>query len=341
MKEASQLSLFFLYLQNRFIMSKKKTKYIFDQKSLSFKIKHTTLNEKIKTVSFSVVFGLVVAVVFIVIIYFFIDSPKEKILKRQVQTYERQYNVLNKEVDRLSEVLSVLEDRDKDVYRVIFEAEPSKLDYGKLINKHSLLLNSGVNTTELIINTSKKIDDLTKRLYIQSKSFDEVFPIAKSKKERMVCMPAILPISKKASTLVSGFGSRFHPILQIRRMHTGIDFSAKTGTPVYATADGMVADPNSSGTGYGLCIVINHGFGFETLYAHLSKIKVKSGQKVKRGDVIGFVGSTGLSQAPHLHYEIRKNKQPINPVYYFFNDLSIEEYEKVIEKSQEDNQSLS
>lgn len=322
-------------------MSKKKTKYVFDQKSLSFKIKHTTLNEKIKTVSFSVGFGLVMAVVFIVVIYFFIDSPKEKILKRQVQNYERQYDVLNKEIENLSEILHVIESRDKDVYRVIFEAEPSEINYDKLTNKNSLILSSELNTSNLIINTSKKVDQIAKRLYLQSKSFDEVFPIAKSKKERMTCMPAILPISHKASNLVSGFGSRFHPILQIRRMHTGIDFSAKTGTPVYATADGVVSDPNGSGTGYGICILINHGFGFETLYAHLSKMKVRSGQKVKRGDVIGFVGNTGLTQAPHLHYEVRKNGSAVNPVYYFFNDLSIEEYEKVIEKSKEDNQSLS
>lgn len=258
-----------------------------------------------------------------------------------MQSYERQYDVLNKEIDNLSEVLKVIESRDKDVYRVIFEAEPSLSGSEKLTNKNSLLLSSQGNTSELIVKTSKKIDEIAKRLYLQSKSFDEIFPIAKSKKERMTCMPAILPISQKASNLVSGFGSRFHPILQIRRMHTGIDFSAKTGTPVYATADGVVSDPNGSGTGYGICILIDHGFGFETLYAHLSKIKVRKGQKVKRGDVIGFVGSTGLTQAPHLHYEIHKNGQPINPVYYFFNDLSIEEYEKVIEKSQEDNQSLS
>lgn len=322
-------------------MAKKKTKYEFDQKSLSFKIKKTTLNEKLKTISFNFGFSLVLAVVFIVIIYLFIDSPKEKVLKRQAQTYERQYMVLNKEIDNLSEVLSVIENRDNDVYRVIFEAEPSEIDINNLRNKNSVLLNSGVSTSDIILNTSKKVDELAKRLYIQSKSFDEIFPIAKSKKDRMICMPAILPISKDRSNLVSGFGSRFHPILQIRRMHTGIDFSARTGTPVYATADGVVAYPNGAGTGYGVFIVIDHGYGFETLYAHLSKKKVKAGQRVKRGDIIGNVGSTGLSQAPHLHYEVRKNGQPINPVYYFFNDLSIEEYEKVIEKSQEDNQSLS
>lgn len=322
-------------------MAKKKTKYEFDQKSLSFKIKKTTLNEKLKTISFNFGFSLVLAVVFIVIIYLFIDSPKEKVLKRQAQTYERQYKVLNKEIDNLSEVLSVIENRDNDVYRVIFEAEPSEININNLRNKNSVLLNSGVSTSDIILNTSKKVDELAKRLYIQSKSFDEIFPIAKSKKDRMICMPAILPISKDRSNLVSGFGSRFHPILQIRRMHTGIDFSARTGTPVYATADGVVAYPNGAGTGYGVFIVIDHGYGFETLYAHLSKKKVKAGQRVKRGDIIGNVGSTGLSQAPHLHYEVRKNGKPINPVYYFFNDLSIEEYEKVIEKSQEDNQSLS
>ncbi|MFA6367196.1 MAG: peptidoglycan DD-metalloendopeptidase family protein [Bacteroidales bacterium] len=324
-------------------MSKKKTKYIFDQKSLSFKIKKSTLKEKLKHISFSVGFGLVVAVLFIVIIYYFIDSPKEKMLKRQVQTYERQYSVLNKKVDNLSKVLNVIEDRDKDVYRVVFEAEPMQYNSKNLNNnlKESVAINAGVNNDELIDNAVKKIDELSKRLYIQSKSLDEVFSIAKTKKERMVCMPAILPISKKASNLISGYGSRFHPILQIRRMHSGIDFSAQTGTPIYATGDGVVVESESAGSGYGLAVKINHGFGFETLYAHLSKIKVKIGQKVKRGDVIGLVGSTGLTQAPHLHYEVYKNGSTVNPVYYFFNDLTVEEYEEVIEKSQQDNQSLS
>lgn len=324
-------------------MSKKKTKYIFDQKSLSFKIKKTSLKDKIKHISFSVGFGLVLAVLFVVIIYYFVDSPKEKMLKRQVQTYERQYNILNKKVDNLSKVLNVIEYRDKDVYRVVFEAEPIEHNAKKLIHnsEENLALNDGINNNELIVNTERKIDKFSKRLYIQSKSLDDVFSIAKTKKERMVCMPAILPISKNASNLISGFGSRFHPILQIRRMHSGIDFSAQTGTPIYATGDGVVVESESSGSGYGLAVKINHGFGFETLYAHLSKIKVKIGQKVKRGDIIGLVGSTGLTQAPHLHYEVHKNDTAVNPVYYFFNDLTVKEYEEVIEKSQQDNQSLS
>lgn len=321
----------------------KKTKYIFDQKTLSFKIKKTTLKEKLRRISFSVAFGLVLAVVFIVAIYYLVDSPKEKILKRQVQSYERQYSTLNKKVRTLSDIVIDLEGRDKDVYRVIFEAEPFQLDFEKekeLKKKYEDLKNE-TNNNELILMTTQKIDNLSKRLYVQSKSLDEVFSMAKTKKERLLCMPAILPVSKKVSTLVSGFGMRFHPILQIRRMHTGIDFSSPTGTPVYATGDGVVVESDGSGSGYGLSVKLNHGFGFETLYAHLSKINVKAGQKVKRGDVIGLVGSTGLAQAPHLHYEVHKNGTQVNPVYYFFNDLSVDEYEEVIEKSQQDNQSLS
>lgn len=334
------MSLFFLYLQS--LMSKK-TKYIFDQKTLSFKIKKTTVKEKLRRISFSVGFGLVLAVVFVVAIYYLFDSPKEKILKRQVQAYERQYSSLNKKVRTLSDIVVDLEGRDKDVYRVIFEAEPFQLNFEKeneLKKKYEDLKNE-TNNNDLILMTTRKINDLSKRLYIQSKSLDEVFSMAKTKKERLLCMPAILPVSKTVSTLVSGFGMRFHPILQIRRMHTGIDFSAPTGTPVYATGDGVVLESEGSGNGYGLAVKVNHGFGFETLYAHLSKINVSTGQKVKRGDVIGLVGSTGLAQAPHLHYEVHKNGIQVNPVYYFFNDLSVDEYEEVIEKSQQDNQSLS
>jgi murein DD-endopeptidase MepM/ murein hydrolase activator NlpD len=321
----------------------KKTKYIFDQKTLSFKIKKTTLKEKVKHISFSVGFGLVLAVVFIVAIYYLVDSPKEKILERQVQAYERNYNVLNKRVNTLSDIVVDLEGRDKDVYRVIFEAEPNQLEFekAKKVKDEYEALKRETNNNELVLMTTKKIDELSKRLYIQSKSLDEVFGMAKTKKERLLCMPAILPVSKTVSHLISGFGMRFHPILQIRRMHTGIDFSAPTGTPIYATGDGVVAESEGSGNGYGLAVKINHGFGFETLYAHMSKIMVKTGQKVKRGDVIGLVGSTGLAQAPHLHYEVHKNGIQVNPVYYFFNDLSVDEYEEVIEKSQQDNQSLS
>ncbi|MDR0971266.1 MAG: M23 family metallopeptidase [Bacteroidales bacterium] len=320
----------------------KKTRYIFDATSLSFKKKNFTIKEKLKHVSFGVAFGLVLSVTMVLIIYYFIDSPKEKILKRQVSSYERQYNSLNKQIDNLSDMLIDVENRDKEVYRVIFEVEPTQIDleYQKQKDKIKRERQS-FSESDLISLTKEKINLLEKRLFSQEKSLKEILQIAKNKKERMVSMPAILPISKNKSKLVSGFGNRFHPILQIKRMHSGIDFSAPTGTEVYATANGQIEDFNMAGSGYGLAIVINHGFGYETLYAHLSKILVKPGDKVVRGDIIGLVGSTGLTQAPHLHYEVHKNQKPVNPVYYFFNDLTIEEYEKVIEKSQEENQSLS
>ncbi|MBP1630280.1 MAG: peptidase, family [Bacteroidetes bacterium] len=320
----------------------KKVKYIFDPHSLSFKIKTTPLKEKIKNLSFSMAFGLVFAVVFSFVIYYFVDSPKEKILKSQLQGYEIEYDRLEKKVDLMSDVLEDIEYRDNNVYRVIFMAEP--LDDGKRKGvgsneKYQQILNS--TKSELIVGTAKKVDELTRRLYSQTKSIDELFNMAKTKKERFICMPAILPLAKDVSSLSSGFGLRYHPILQIKRMHTGIDFTAPTGTPIHATADGVVVEADRSGSGYGNAIKINHGFGFETLYAHLQKINVAAGKKVKRGDIIGLVGSTGLSQAPHLHYEVHQNGKQVNPVFFFFNDLSAEEYEQVLELANKENQSLS
>lgn len=320
----------------------KKIKYVFDHNSLTFKIKKHSLKDRIKNISFSVGFGLVMASVFIVLFYMFIDSPEEKILKRQLNTYEMQYKQLNLRVKQMSEVLEDIEDRDDNVYRMVFMSEPfSKEKRNQLLNRNTQyeeLFTS--SNSDLIINTTKQVDELTQRLYAQSISINQVFEMAKNKKERALSIPAILPLDKKKSKLSSGFGYRFHPILQIKRMHTGIDFTAKTGTAVYATADGVVVESDRS-SGYGNLVTIDHGYGFKTLYAHLSKFNTTKGKKVKRGDIIGYVGSTGLSQTPHLHYEVHQNNRAVNPVMFFFNDLSAEEYEEVLELASKENQSLS
>lgn len=320
----------------------KMIKYTYDHNSLTFTIKRKTIKERLKNILFNLSYGLVFATVFIFLFYIFIDSPEEKILKRKLNTYEIQYNHLNKRIDQLSKVLEDIEIRDDNVYRLIFMAEPiPRKERNKIFDKskeYEELFSSSKN--ELIINTTKKIDDLSQRIYTQTNSIDEVFRMAKNKKERALSIPAILPLLKQKSRLCSGFGYRFHPILQIKKMHTGIDFTAPIGTPVYATADGAVIKSERT-TGYGNAIIIDHGFGFKTLYAHLSRFNTSRGKKVKRGDVIGFVGSTGLSQSPHLHYEVHQFNKPVNPVYFFFNDLSAEEYEMVLELANKENQSLS
>lgn len=206
------------------------------------------------------------------------------------------------------------------------------------------LLTDNTDVDPLLRSTTARLDTLCNRLYVQSLSMDEVYEMARNKQERMASMPAIMPVKKTDCKVVSGFGYRYHPILRYMRMHTGIDLSARTGTPVYATGDGVVEEAGSGAegfSGYGTVCVIDHGFGFKTLYAHLGKVTVRKGQKVRRGEQIGTLGSSGLSQGPHVHYEVIQNNKKVNPVYFFFNDLSPEEYEQVIELANQENQCLS
>ena len=279
----------------------------------------------------------------LLIFYQFFDSPKEKKLKLEIQNLTSQYEVIDKNMKQVEIVLDEIQDRDDNIYRVIFEADPIPTSIRKQgfggVNRYEKLL--GLSNSELMINTSKKIDQLTKQLYLQSKSFDEVIDLAKNKSNMLASIPAIQPVANKdLKRMASGYGYRIHPIYKTRKMHYGMDFSAKTGTEIYSTGDGVVSKVKRSKRGYGNYVKINHGFGYETLYAHMSKYIVKKGQKVKRGEVIGFVGNSGISTAPHLHYEVRKDNKKINPVNFYYNDLSPEEYEKMLEISQQSNQSL-
>ena len=268
---------------------------------------------------------------------------KEKKLKLEIQNLTSQYEVIDKNMKQVEIVLDEIQDRDDNIYRVIFEADPIPTSIRKQgfggVNRYEKLL--GLSNSELMINTSKKIDQLTKQLYLQSKSFDEVIDLAKNKSNMLASIPAIQPVANKdLKRMASGYGYRIHPIYKTRKMHYGMDFSAKTGTEIYSTGDGVVSKVKRSKRGYGNYVKINHGFGYETLYAHMSKYIVKKGQKVKRGEIIGFVGNSGISTAPHLHYEVRKDNKKINPLNFYYNDLSPEEYEKMLEISLQSNQSL-
>ncbi len=251
---------------------------------------------------------------------------------------------LDKRVEKLNKVLVDIENRDDNIYRTIFEAEPIPSNFRKAgiggSDRYEFL--KGFENSQTIIRTAQKIDKLSRELYIQSKSFDDVYKMAKNKARMLASIPAIQPLSNKdLKRIASGFGYRIHPIYKTWRMHTGIDFTAPIGTPLYATGDGVIERIKGKMSGYGKVVIINHGYGYESLYAHMSKIIVRPGEKVKRGQVIGYVGNTGRSTGPHVHYEIKKNGKPINPVHFFFQDLTPEEYEKVIEISSRPNQSMS
>ena len=320
-----------------------KVKYYYDTKTLSYKRIELSVANKIKKILYFF-FGSALTGFFMVVIFLqFFDSPKEKIWNREIQQLSIQYKIIQNKLEKAEIVLDDLQKRDDNIYRLIFEADPipksiRKAGYGG-VNRYQDL--TGFNNSELVISTSKKIDQVTKQLYIQSKSFDEIIDLAKNKTTMLASIPAIQPVSNKdLSRMASGFGNRIHPIYKTKKFHAGMDFSAKTGTPIYATGDGEISKVKRSRKGYGNHVVINHGFGYKTLYAHMSKYIVKKRQKVKRGDIIGYVGNTGTSVAPHLHYEVHKDGKKINPVNFYYNDLTPEQFEKMLLISSQSNQSF-
>jgi len=318
-------------------------KYRYNPATLSYeKIEYGFIYKFKRLLSFTAI-GLIFAAIIIFLAYTFIDSPKEKLLKREIDQLVMQYEILNNRLDQTSVVLDDLQDRDDNIYRVIFEAEPipsaiRKAGFGG-INRYKKL--QGFDHSNLIIEITKQLDKISKQLYIQSKSFDDVFGMAKNKSEMLAAIPAIQPIANKNLTRVaSGFGYRIDPVYKTKKLHTGMDFTAPKGTEIYTTGNGTIVEIKKSKRGYGNHITIDHGYGYKTLYAHMNKIIVRRGQKVKRGEVIGYVGNTGKSLGPHLHYEVIKNGRKINPVNFYYNDLTPEEYEKMIELASRVNQSF-
>lgn len=320
-----------------------RTKYYFNTDSLKFERVVVTFRKRLLRVlgwlSTAAVFGVIV----LLLAYSFLDSPKEKQLKREIGALSLQYELLQQRMVLASAVLEDLEKRDDQIYRVIFEAEAIPADVRTAgfggVNRYKDL--EGFNNAELMINSTRTMDKLYRRMYIQSKSYDEVFELVKKKAELLASIPAIQPVTKRNITrLASGFGHRIHPIYKTYMMHAGIDFTAPIGTEIYATGNGVVAKTEYNGRGYGNNVVIQHGYGYSTLYGHMSRFAVRPGQRVKRGDVIGYVGNTGSSTGPHVHYEVIKNGKKIDPINFFFNDLTAEEYEKIREQASQSNQSF-
>jgi len=319
-----------------------KTNYRFNPDTLSFDKIERNIKTLVRRVLGYLSTGLVSGLMFFFIFLQFFDPPQTKRLKRQNDQLLSQYTLMNKDFEKLSKVLEDIQNRDDNIYRVIFEAEPipstvRMAGFGGA-NRYSKL--EELDNSELIINTNRKLDILSKQVFVQAKSYDEVAKMALNKEKMIASMPSIMPVSNNdLKRTASGWGMRIHPIYKIPRFHYGMDFSATTGTDVFATGIGVVKEASRE-TGYGNRIVIDHGYGYETFYAHLSKINVKIGQKVNRGDIIGSVGSTGTSTAPHLHYEVSKNGEKVNPQNYYFQDLTPAEYEKMIAISSNMGQSF-
>lgn len=320
-----------------------RTKFIFNTKTLSYEKHIEPIGKRILKLLSMLSTSLVISVVFIFLVYRFVDSPKEKQLKREIANLELNYNLLNQRVDNINAVLNDLESRDDNIYRAIFEAEPLPDELRQSgfagVNRYDKL--DGFQYSDLIKQLTQKVDKLSKATVIQSRSYDDIWNLINNQEKMLGSIPAIMPIHQKDLKLMaSGFGERIDPIYKTSHFHAGMDFVADIGKPIYATGNGTVEFAGTDDSGYGIHVKINHGFGYLTLYGHMSQLKVVEGQKVKRGDLIGLVGSTGKSVGPHLHYEVHKNGVPVNPVNYYFSDLTPEEYNELIELSRQPSQSF-
>lgn len=320
-----------------------KTKYKYNPDSLSFDQIKLSFRERFLRFLAYLIGSLLLAVVYGGLFTVLIDSPKEKALRREIDQMNLQYELINREMDKVEAVLSHLQENDDNLYRTIFEAEPIATSLREVgmggVNRYAEL--EGYGNSEIVIGTAVRLDKILKKIYVQSKSFDDLIALASEKEEMLRRIPAIMPISNKdLKRTASGWGYRIHPIYKIRKFHWGMDFTAPTGTEIYATGDGTIKRVISSKRGLGQHIVIDHGYGYTTTYAHMSRFNVRQGQKVKRGDVIGYVGSTGLSTAPHLHYEVALNGKKVDPANYYFNDLTADEYERMIELAMRSGQSF-
>ena len=322
-----------------------KVKYYYDSENLAYR---KIITKKRKKFGFFLLFlmasGLFGFLSFVVLLntpYF--ETPKNRIQKREIENLKLQYAILNKKLEQVEEVADVLEDRDNNLYRVYFNtsAIPDEERKAGFTESKKYAKLEGYNNSQLVINTTKRIDVLQKALAIQSKSLDDILVLAKSKDKLLAAIPAIQPVrNENLKRMVSGFGYRTDPFTKVRKMHEGMDFTAKKGTPIFATGDGVVARADNTASGYGNHIVIRHGYGYETLYGHLSKYKCRAGQKVKRGEIIGFVGSTGRSEGPHLHYEVHKNGKVVNPLNFYYGNISAVEYVAIAKLANQENQSF-
>ena len=322
-----------------------KVKYYYDTENLAYRKIKPKKGRKLGYFALfllaSALFGFLCFVLLMNFPYF--ATPRDKIQAREIENMKLKYAILNKKIGNLDEVLGYIEDRDNNLYRTFFNAAPiANGDRKKgFIDAERYKELEGFNNSDLVISTSKRVDVITKQLVVQSKSLDEILGLAKAKDKLLSAIPAIQPVKNEdLKRMASGFGFRSDPFTKVRKMHEGMDFTAATGTPIYATGDGIVKSADNSLSGYGNHIEITHGFGYLTLYGHLSKYNVRAGQSVKRGDIIGFVGSTGRSEAPHLHYEVHKDGTVVDPINFYYGNISAAEYIAISKIANQENQSL-
>jgi murein DD-endopeptidase MepM/ murein hydrolase activator NlpD len=321
----------------------KKIKYFYNTNTLRYEKMETPLRVKLLRVLSFLATTVVTALILVAVAFRYVDSPKEKILRNQYESAHERLDLLNGHVKKLEQQMIELEKRDNDVYRAIFEANPIPDSARAKAMEHQkeILLVQKMGQNDLANSISASINNIAQRMAFQDKSFTELQGFIKNKEVLLASTPAIHPVSNKdINRIASGFGYRIDPVYKTVKMHAGLDFAAPQGTPIYATANGTITTAGNSGDGFGNHVVIDHGYGYETLYGHMYKVKVRDGQRVKRGEIIGYVGSTGKSTGPHCHYEVHKNDRPLDPVYFFYNDLTPEQFDRLLKMAAASNQSL-
>jgi murein DD-endopeptidase MepM/ murein hydrolase activator NlpD len=321
----------------------KKIKYYYNTHTLRYEKLVTPFRVKLLRIFSFLAMAIVTSAIISVFAFRFIGSPAEKLLQAENERLKYRYQDMDKEVEGLQQQMRELEHRDNTVYRTIFEANPIP-DSARAVNmerQQEIAKVERINEDELVSSIQASLDTLSNRITTQKKSYKELAILVKNKEQILAATPAIQPVSNQdLNRIASGFGYRIDPIYKTPKMHAGLDFSAPQGTPIYATADGTVKNTGYSDVGYGNHVVVNHGFGYETLYGHMVRIKARARQKIKRGEVIGYVGSTGKSTGPHLHYEVHKNGQKLDPVYFFYNDLTPAQFNELLKRAKVSNQSF-
>ena len=314
----------------------KQKRYIFNQLTQSFEVLETSRSRKVLRIILIFLAILGIAFLFAVLLFSFFKSPKEKMQARELEYMKLQYEILNDRLDNMEELLTDMEQRDNNLYRVMFEADPipSQVRRSGFSDTEHYAGMYGYVTSAQVVSAARKLDIIASQLYHQSGSYDSLFAQARNKSDMLAHIPAIMPLKVMDLKYVSSnFGYRPDPIYKVKKFHGGMDFSAPMGTEVYVTGDGVVVDVDKSFWGYGNMVTIEHGYGYVTRYAHLQSAAVKKGQILKRGQLIGFVGNTGKTTGVHLHYEVRKNNVPINPINFFFDDLAPDEYDRMLQLS--------
>lgn len=321
----------------------KKVKYVYNANTLRYEKLVIPLRVKLLRVLGFLAAAIVTALIIVAFAFRFLDSPKERIIRMQYERSQQDINLISGRVRDLEQKLSQLERRDNEVYRTIFEASPipDSARQKELEMENEARLVASMDQSELVKSIISTLNKVSARMTFQEKSYTEIEGMIRNKEKLLAATPAIQPVANRdLKRIASGFGRRIDPVYKTVKFHAGLDFSAPQGTPVYATADGRVKISGNLGNGFGNHVVINHGYGYETLYGHLVRLKARVGQVVKRGEVIGWVGNTGKSTGPHLHYEVHKGGRPIDPIYFFYNDLSPDQYQQILKLAASSNQSF-